>query len=250
MCIRDSSNMAGLAQSPEELRDYFYTTAPRLWSYQGGGRFEPAKEPTAPDPPGHLGAGPGMAWLRAAAAAAGIPWIERRAGQTLTAGAATITVLNPPDPDWERQKVRNDDSIVLDVRVGDVAFILPGDITRAVEPAVLERLVLAPMVIVKAPHHGSAGSSSPSFVDATHPAAVIFSAGRRNPFGHPARVVMDRYRAAGAAVFSTADDGAVVVDTDGVKVTMWTWNGRRLSLSRPTGNHPTQHAPTAKHEDH
>jgi len=65
------SNMAGLAQSPESLRDYFYTTAPQLWSYRGGGRFEPAKEPTAPDPPGHLGAGPGMAWLRAAAAAAG-----------------------------------------------------------------------------------------------------------------------------------------------------------------------------------
>jgi hypothetical protein len=65
------SNMAGLAQSPESLRPYFFTTQPRLWSYQGGGQFVPAKEPTAPDPPAHLGAGPGMAWLRAAAAAAG-----------------------------------------------------------------------------------------------------------------------------------------------------------------------------------
>ena len=193
--------------------------------------------------------------LRAAAAGAGIPWIERRAGQTLAAGAATITVLNPPDPDWERQKVRNDDSIVLDIRVGDVAFILPGDITRAVEPAVIQRLVPAPIVIVKAPHHGSAGSSSPPFVDAMHPAAVIFSAGRRNPFGHPAPVVVERYKAAGAAVFSTAEDGAVVVDTDGVKVTMWTWNGRRLSLNgphvlTPSSNHTPIHGPTAKHEDH
>jgi len=65
------SNMAGLAQSPDELRPYFFTTQPRLWSYQGGGRFVPAQEPTAPDPPAHLGAGPGMAWLRAAAPAAG-----------------------------------------------------------------------------------------------------------------------------------------------------------------------------------
>jgi len=89
-------------------------------------------------------------------------------------------------------------------------------------------------VIVKAPHHGSAGSSSQAFVDALHPAAVIFSAGRRNPFGHPAPVVVERYRAAGARVFSTADDGAVVVDTDGVTVTMWTWNGQRLSLHAPT----------------
>jgi hypothetical protein len=65
------SNMAGLAQSPESLRPYFFTTGAHLWSYQGGGRFVAAKEPTAPDPPIHLGAGPGMALLRAAAAAAG-----------------------------------------------------------------------------------------------------------------------------------------------------------------------------------
>ena len=38
----------------------------------------------------------------------------------------------------------------------------------------------------------------PRFVAALHPAAVIFSAGRRNPFGHPAPAVVDRYRAAGA----------------------------------------------------
>lgn len=180
--------------------------------------------------------------LRAAAARAGIPWIARRAGQSTVTAGATITVLNPPEPDWERPKVRNDDSIVLEVRVGDVAFILPGDITKAVEPDIVKRLIPSPLVIVKAPHHGSAGSSSDAFVEATHPAAVIFSAGRRNPFGHPAPVVVDRYRAAGTQVFSTADDGAVVVDTDGAKVTMWTWNGRRLSLS--------QHAPTASHKDH
>ena len=183
--------------------------------------------------------------LRAAAARAGIPWIERRAGQATTAGAAAVIVLHPPEPDWERQKVRNDDSIVLEVRVGDVAFILPGDITRAVEPEIVKGLVPSPVVIVKAPHHGSAGSSSQAFVDATHPAAVIFSAGRRNPFGHPAPVVVDRYRTAGSAIFSTADDGAVVVDTDGVKVTMWTWNGRRLSLPVPAAPRPT-----ANHKDH
>jgi competence protein ComEC len=148
-------------------------------------------------------------------------------------GAATLAVLHPPDPDWERQKVRNNDSIVLAVRVGDVAFILPGDITRAVEPAVLAVLPPAPLVIMKAPHHGSAGSSSPPFVEATRPAAVIFSAGRRNPFGHPAPVVVERYKAAGAVVFSTAEDGAVVVDTEGARVTMWTWNGRRLMLHAP-----------------
>jgi hypothetical protein len=64
------SNMAGHGQNPASLQPYFYTPQPGLWSYLGGGKFVAAKEQTAPDPPGQ-GAGPGMAWLRAAAAAAG-----------------------------------------------------------------------------------------------------------------------------------------------------------------------------------
>jgi hypothetical protein len=63
------SNMAGHGENPAELRPFFYDTDPRLWSYRGGGRFVPAKEPTAPDSTAS-GAGPGMAWLRTAAAAA------------------------------------------------------------------------------------------------------------------------------------------------------------------------------------
>jgi competence protein ComEC len=173
--------------------------------------------------------------LRELARRTGIPWIERRAGQSIELGSVAITVLNPPDPDWERQKVRNDDSIVLELRVGDVAFVLPGDITALVESAVISRLDPAPVMIVKAPHHGSAGSSSQAFVDALHPAVVLFSAGRRNPFGHPALAVVARYRAAGARVFNTAEDGAVVVDTDGREVRITTWaSGRDLSLRRPT----------------
>ena len=186
--------------------------------------------------------------LRAAAAAAGTKWTERHTGDVLVAVTATLTVLHPPPPEWERPRVRNDDSVVLEVRVGDVAVILPGDITRAVETPVIAGLHPARIVIVKAPHHGSADSSSPAFVEATHPTAVIFSAGRRNPFGHPAPVVVDRYRAAGARVFSTADDGAVVMDTDGVTVRIWTWTGREVLIPAPSLSGP--HAPTAEHKGH
>lgn len=189
-----------------------------------------------------------MRRLRESAGRMGIAWTETRAGQSFAVGGATVRVLNPPDPDWERPKVRNDDSIVLEIRIGEVAFILPGDITRAAEPAVIARMNPAPLTIVKAPHHGSAGSSTQAFIDAARPAAVIFSAGRRNPFGHPAPVAVNRYRAAGALVFSTGDDGAVIVDTDGKNVVISTWNGRQLTLHAPT-NSPLL-GPTAQHKDH
>jgi competence protein ComEC len=159
--------------------------------------------------------------LRTAAADAGVRWRARRSGDVATVGRMRVHVLNPPPPEWERQRVRNDDSIVLEVRIGGVAIVLPGDISQAVERDVTARFESAPLTIVKAPHHGSGGSSSPPFVAALRPAAVVFSAGARNPFGHPAPRTVDRYRSAGARIFSTAEDGAVVIDTDGERVVMW-----------------------------
>jgi competence protein ComEC len=162
-----------------------------------------------------------------------IRWTERRAGDVLRIGTTTIRVLHPPPPDWERIRVRNDDSVVLEVRIGDVAFVLPGDITQAVEPAIASAVHAAPIVVVKAPHHGSAGSSSPRFVDAARPTAVVFSAGPRNPFGHPARAIVQRYRDGGAAIFSTPEDGAIVIDTNGREAVAWTWGSRRRERLLP-----------------
>jgi competence protein ComEC len=184
-----------------------------------------------------------MVRLHEMAEARGVPWCELRAGQMFDAGMAAITVLNPAEPDWARHKVRNDDSVVLDVRIGGVEFVLPGDISKEVERTIASSLGRAPLVIVKAPHHGSAGSSSARFVDATHPAAVVFSAGRRNPFGHPVPVVVERYRAAGARIFRTDEDGAIVVDTDGRTAVVWTWSGRKevLSVSTAYGSSRLRH---------
>jgi competence protein ComEC len=172
-----------------------------------------------------------MARLHEAADRRGVLWRELRAGRALAAGATSIQVLHPPEPDWERRRVRNDDSVVLDVRLANVEIVLPGDISRNVERTIAGGLGSGRLVIVKAPHHGSAGSSSPEFIAATRPAAVIFSSGRRNPFGHPAPAVVERYRSAGARIFRTDQDGAVVVDTDGSTVVLWTWSGRKDVLS-------------------
>jgi competence protein ComEC len=177
--------------------------------------------------PGHVP----LALLHDLADRQGIAWTEVRRGRTIRAGGATIHVLHPAEPDWERRRVRNDDSIVLDVRVGDVSFILPGDIGASVEPDVFAEFTRAPLTIVKAPHHGSAGSSSPALLDATRPDVVIFSAGQRNPFGHPAAAAVARYEAAGARIYRTDRDGAIVIDTDGAKVVVWTWSGRRELIS-------------------
>jgi competence protein ComEC len=170
--------------------------------------------------------------LAAHAAVSGAAWRTVQAGDVDRVAGVDIRVWHPPIPDWERQRVRNDDSIVLEFRYGEVSIVLPGDIGRDPEAGLAPRLDLAPVVVLKAPHHGSAGSSTPAFVQATRPAAVIFSAGRHNRFGHPAPVVLQRYRAAGAEIFRTDEDGAVVVETDGREVMVWTWSGRKEAIAR------------------
>jgi len=54
-------------------------------------------------------------------------------------------VLHPPPPAWERQRVRNDDSITIELRIGDVSILLPGDIGREGEQVVTPQLALAPI---------------------------------------------------------------------------------------------------------
>ena len=160
-----------------------------------------------------------------------IAWRTVRPGDLERAGGVRVRVLHPPDPEWERQRVRNDDSVVLELRYGDVSIVLPGDIGREGEQAVLQHLSLAPLVVLKAAHHGSATSSGDPFLDAARPAAVIFSAGRNNRFNHPAPVVVDRFRRRGVEMFNTAHDGAVFVETDGRTVQIRGWRtGRRLML--------------------
>jgi len=149
-----------------------------------------------------------------------------RPGDRLRSGDVELHVLHPPEPDWERQRVRNDDSIVLEVRYGDVSILLPGDIGASIEESLIPRLSDAPLRILKAAHHGSAGSSGQAWLEAVRPAAVIFSCGRANRYGHPAPAVLARTQRVGAEVFRTDEDGAVTVTTDGQELTVAGYTGR------------------------
>ena len=164
-----------------------------------------------------------LQWVQDAATAIGAEWRRVQVGDEVLVGQVSLRVLHPPLPEWERQRVRNDDSVVLEVRFGNVSIVLPGDAGKEAEARVLDHVDSSRLTILKVPHHGSATSSTSAFVERLRPAAVIVSAGRNNRFGHPAKVVIDRYRAVGAEIFSTAEDGAVVLDTDGCGVEIGTW---------------------------
>jgi competence protein ComEC len=165
--------------------------------------------------------------LRAEAARVRAAWRTLQRGDRLEIGGVELRVHHPPPPDWERQKVRNDDSLVFEVRFGEVSMLLTGDIGREVEQELLPSLDLLPTVILKVPHHGSGTSSSTDFLDRVRPQVALIGVGRANPYGHPVPYVLERYHARGTRIFRTDLDGQISVSTDGREIQVSTYTARR-----------------------
>jgi competence protein ComEC len=165
-----------------------------------------------------------MEALRRQAAKAGIPWRERRAGDIVRLGEVVLRIRHPPPPDWERRRVRNDDSIVIELEYGQVSVVLPGDIGTDVERTLAFVSAPAPFRVLKVPHHGSSTSSCREFVSALNPRLALLSAGATTKVSDE---VLRRYREIGAAVYRTDVDGAITLETDGRRVTVTTFTGAR-----------------------
>ena len=135
-------------------------------------------------------------------------------GARLDWDGARLSILGPEPPATAPLRVRNEDSVVVDVAFGEVHLLLSGDTTGEAE----RRLRAPSSWVVKVPHHGSRTSSSEELVSATGAGLAIVSCGARNPFGHPSAEAVARWRQAGALVLRTDRDGSVFVATDGRRV--------------------------------
>ena len=168
--------------------------------------------------------------LRVSAGRVGAAWRHIQRGDRIRFGEAEVIAWNPEPPAWERQRVRNDDSVVVEVRLGGVSLLLTGDVEASAEADVARLVEPAGVRVMLAPHHGSATSSSGPLLESAAPDLAIISAGRGNRYGHPHAAVLARYRAIGARILRTDLDGAVRLRTDGSTVEVRTFTGRSLTL--------------------
>ena len=119
--------------------------------------------------------------------------------------------LHPDQPGYSE----NNNSCVLHVRIGDFAILLPGDIERRIERRLaLEYGDSLRSSVLLAPHHGSSSSSSYVLLKKVAADYVVFSAGYRNSFNHPAPQVEARYRELGVTAVSTAESGMISFSFD------------------------------------
>jgi competence protein ComEC len=164
--------------------------------------------------------------VRALAEQRRIGWRTLQRGDRLDVGDVEVRVHHPPPPDWERQRVRNNDSLVIELRFGDVSMLLTGDIGREVENELAAALDPLPVSVVKVAHHGSATSTGQPLLDRIRPDVALIGVGRGNPYGHPVPHVLGRLHDVGAEVFRTDLDGQIELVTDGRRVEVRTFTGR------------------------
>jgi len=139
------------------------------------------------------------------------------AGDRFVVGGVAHEVLWPPNALRGFDSL-NDRSLVLLVTYGKFQIILTGDISAQVEEQLIKRVSIRNPMVLKVAHHGSKYSSSQRFLDFLNSKIAIISAGRRNPFGHPAEEAVERMRSCGIKVYATPDHGTIRIITDGRKM--------------------------------
>jgi competence protein ComEC len=115
-------------------------------------------------------------------------------------------------------KKRNNRGCVLRIDNGRGSALITADIEQKVERSMVafypDKLKADALLV---PHHGSKTSSTRAFIQAVDPDYAIVSAGYRNRFRHPSRVVVERYAALGVKIHNTAEQGGMRLTLDAKK---------------------------------
>ncbi|MBI2451359.1 MAG: MBL fold metallo-hydrolase [Parcubacteria group bacterium] len=128
-----------------------------------------------------------------------------------------LDILNPAQ-DLQGISLKNvhDGAVVGQLKYGRNIFLLTSDIEENIE----KQLVLAygdslNSDILKVGHHGSKTSSSPEFLKTVSPKISVISTGRKNRYGHPHQITLDRLREIGSQIFRADLDGDIEIKSNG-----------------------------------
>lgn len=117
----------------------------------------------------------------------------------------------------------NDMSVVSKLVYKDTSFFLTGDASQSVELFLLENLQehMTEVDVLKLGHHGSKTSTHASFVGALNPKYAVVSAGEKNRYGHPHKIVLDTVERASQAKVIRLDTTTESVEFVSDGSTVW-----------------------------
>lgn len=147
----------------------------------------------------------------------GAQFLRLKMNEPIVVGEVRLIPLHPKlgQSSSSDRRVDNDLSLVLRLEYRDFSMLFTGDISDKIEEKLANNPQQIEADILKAPHHGSRFSNSPTFIQAVNPNSVIFSSGYLNRMHHPHPETLERYQDAGVDIRRTDLHGAVQVITNG-----------------------------------
>jgi len=142
-----------------------------------------------------------------AVAGSGAQYLQATA-RSITVGSARLRVLPPPS----RQVDQNNGSVGVLLEYGEFRALLTGDSEQDELGSWLQHESVPRVTVVKVAHHGSRNGTTAAWVQATRPQVAVISVGAGNSYGHPAPQVIELWQSAGARVYRTDRDGAVIIE--------------------------------------
>lgn len=129
-----------------------------------------------------------------------------RSDLELPAGRGVLTILGP-----DLRETGNDGGLCVLASREKYDILITGDLSRNEEYRLMSAHSLREIELLVAGHHGAATSTSEALLERTGASAVVISVGKDNSYGHPAEETLSRIERAGAAVYRTDENGAIVI---------------------------------------
>ncbi len=139
-------------------------------------------------------------------------------------GDLAFYILNDTTNSFYQRFDANNKSGIFKIVHGNNSFLFVGDAEYPAERVLMNNYrVFLDSDILKVGHHGSKSSSSQQFINAVTPKIGLVSAGLNNSFGHPVKLIMDRFRNNNVTLYRTDLEGAIILQSDGDSVKKINW---------------------------
>ncbi|APE95411.1 lamin tail domain-containing protein [Halodesulfurarchaeum formicicum] len=137
------------------------------------------------------------------------------AGDTIPLEDATVQILGPPEGYVDNED-RNENSLVLHIAHGGTSVLIPGDAESDSESYLVDEYgeQLNSTVLVPG-HHGSASSSTESFLESVDPRIATITSAYDSQYGHPNEQTLQRLAAQEVRTYWTGTHGTTKLTSNG-----------------------------------
>ena len=143
--------------------------------------------------------------------------IEVEQGDTWNIDEETSMQILFPGERFIQENALNNNSIVCKLQYQSFSMLFTGDIEKIAEEQLMQQYAhtnALQATVLKVAHHGSKGSSTKAFLEATKAKVAVIGVGKDNSFGHPHSEVLKKLKEQKMRFFRTDLQGEVTITID------------------------------------